>query len=329
MIRGEFTDGNYGSAAVVEALKANTVGGRAVRCGQVIVKRDGKIDNIDVCDGWPAALESARQHVAASTDRNVADRVVITRLIDYRSSPGLCAAVAGGVLHTFPFNGQYIAPGETACTGTCSFRYAAGEAQSQELMGQYYHQGRALLAGILERFLAACDDRASIYAMLNIDLLIPGALEAELWGRANRDRAAFGYLGALANCNDAYIPRIYDPGRVLMTEINPRDTNWTIAIKSVMQVLGQPCTLENFAALAEGREMQILARDHWPLPQGVSLDRARERLLKLHARLAQDGEGFIMRMPDNPAGVILYTPNPARLEQIEAEAQQILSNEKV
>ena len=58
----------------------------------------------------------------------------------------------------------------------------------------------------------------------------------------------------------------------------------------------------------------------------MEISEARDALLEFHQQLAKNGEGFIMRMSDNPAGVIAYTPSKDanRLHQITSEAYQYL-----
>jgi hypothetical protein len=284
--------------------------------GQFILKPDGKMDRMETFASEEDALKRLRDHIQGENDTSIDDHVIMSRLIDVEVSPGLCAAIAGGVVHTFPFNGQFMEVGHTACTGTWTFSSAVGISRADEINVQYLDQTQDLLRGILAKSMVADDD---LFAMLNIDVMIAGPLERELFAR-------LGDCGAVGCYNEGYRPRPYDPGKVIFAEINPRDTNWTIAMKAVLQAKNLPCTADNLHMLATGDEVQVLALDHWHLPEGISIDAARERLLEFHRMLARRDEGFILRMSDNPAGVIVYTssPYPERLGEITREAYDFL-----
>lgn len=327
MVRGAQSDGNYGSGVVMEVLEDSLIGGLPVKRGQVVVKRDGSTRQLVVFDDWEPAIEHLQQHIEQSTDVFMDNRVIITRLLDLHISPGMCGVVIGGDLTCLPFNGQHVAAGDTACTGTCTFRAQVGPDVAEELSEKYLSQSQELLAEILDSFMEKRKDRVETYAMLNLDIMIPGGHEAELFKRAQQDKKLHHWLDNTGRFDEKYAPRIYDPGHALLTEINPRDTNWTLAMKATLQANQRPPTLQNLAGLADGSAMQVLAMDHWPLPAGVSIEAARDRLLEYHHQLSREGEGIIMRMADNPAGVIMYTPSDdsGRLHQLSDSAFAFLS----
>lgn len=329
MIRGALSDGNYAMAAVVEALHPMEFNGLHIKKGQFMLKPNGKAVDLEVFDTAEQALERVKNHIRRENNPDVDDRVVMSRLLDIDTSPGLCAAITGGELHQFPFNGQYMEPGDTACTGTWTYSSAVGEEKARYVSSFYLNQAQELLQNILNRFFDGYP-LDQLYAMLNMDVMIIGGLERELYERAQRTLEHHNYLDNIGCVDRHYLPRVYDPNRVLFAEINPRDTNWTIAMKAVLQVLNLPCTVENMKMLADGKHIQVLALDHWRLPEGISLDDARHLLLEFHHRLQPNGEGFILRMSDNPAGIILYTrsPRPERLRELSQEAYQFLAEHK-
>jgi hypothetical protein len=329
MIRGALSDGNYAMASVSEALHDINIRGQHVKKGQFMLKPNGKTDDLEVFDEPQAALRRVLEHIRHENNPDLDDRVVMSRLLDLEISPGLCTAIVAGLWHDFAFNGQYMEPGNSACTGTTTFRSAVGDETALRLSNGYLEQSQALLRDILSRFFAdrPIDD---LYAMLNIDVMVVGELERELYERAKAHPQGQQYFDSIGSCNANYSPGVYNPDTVLFAEVNPRDTNWTIAMKAVLQALNLPCTVENLKRLGSGEEIQVLARDHWALPEGMSIEQARQHLLDFHRQLAEQGEGFIMRMPDNPAGIILYTssPDPNRLTEIAYEAFGYLAEQQ-
>lgn len=323
MIRGALSDGNYAMAAIIEAMHDMVVGNVTIRKGQWMLKPNGKAKDLEVFDTAGEALVRVREHIRGENDPDIDDRVVMSRLLDLETSPGLCVAVANNAVFEFPFNGQYMEPGDTACTGTTTFLAALGVERADYYTHGYLTQSQGLLRNILDIFFE--QHRVdNLYAMLNMDVMIVGDLERELYQRAiAMPEVGAVYLSSFGKTDDDYEPRIYNPAQVLFAEVNPRDTNWTIAMKAVLQAMQLPCTVQNLAWVSNGDNVQILARDHWLLPAGLSVDTARDLLLNFHQQVLQpNGEGFIVRMSDNPMGVIVYTrsKNPLRLTEITREA---------
>jgi hypothetical protein len=325
MIRGAVSDGNYAMAAIVEAIDDMHIRDMSVKKGQFMLKPNGKSEHLEIFDTAEAALRRVLQHLRHENNPELDDRVVMSRLLDIDISPGLCTAVVAGELYDFPFNGQYMKPGDTACTGTTTFTVAVGQEVARQVSQTHLAQSQSLLRHVLNSFLAA-EDKANLYAMLNMDVMTLGSLEIELYNRALDHPQGAEYINNIGLCNSNYAPRIYNPNTILFAEVNPRDTNWTIAMKAVLQALRQPCTVENLQALADGSQVQVLARDHWDIPPGMNIAQARDLLLQFHQSLPP-GDGMILRMPDNPAGVIIYTQsgNIERVNQIAQEAYDFLA----
>ena len=104
-----------------------------------------------------------------------------------------------------------------------------------------------------------------------------------------------------------YRPRVCNPEVDLIAEINPRFTNWTLSVLEVMTALGLPPTVESLLRVASGDEYKVLARDAWPMPENVTVDRARGELLELHRELMVYGGGIILKMPDRKAGITAWS----------------------
>ncbi len=319
MVRGAQTDGNYGAGFLKELLQ--DIG--PYRRGQIILKRDGKSADMDVFDDWQSALLALRDHINHTTATHIENRVVMTRLLDIEVSPGMSAMLDNGILHPLAFNGQYTEPGAIACTGTCTLAADIGEAKAEVINALFLDQAQTLLRQILTRRFMPRSDVESIQAMLNIDMMVVGELERELWNRSDGTH----WRHNIARINADYAPRPYDPALALFAEVNPRETNWTLAMKAVLQATRRPFTSGQLKAISWGQGVQVIARDMWRLPENVDMNALREGLLDYHRQLAANEEGFILRMPDNPAGVIMYTPDhdPHRLNDILQGAEVIAS----
>lgn len=308
MVRGTQTDGNYGAGSLFS------------QDGMLVLRRNGKAPLIDMLS-WEVALEELRDHILETTNTDVAKQVVMTRLLDVDVSPGMSAMFEDGRLYCFDFNGQYTAPNSTACTGTTTFAFEIGE-RAADYRAAFLPQTQTLLREIMRRLLAGREDVPQINGMLNIDMMSVGAQEAALWQAA----AGTAWRDNVGRNNADFRPRPYDPQFGLFAEINPRETNWTLAMKAVLQAQKMAVSVENLAMLARGEQMHVVARDHFPLPASLSFDALRENLAYQIETLRVNGEGVILRMPDRPAGLIAYTQqdDPARLESLLTEIQERL-----
>ncbi len=309
MLRGAEGDGNYGAAKIVQSLHNQTIltkkGEVHVQAGQIMIMPDGKKDNLEVHDNWQTALLLAQLHIKDSMNLDQESRVVMSRLIDLQDSPGMSAIIAGGTPHLFNWNGQWQEPGESACTGTTS----PGLNGNNRLHELFLEETQAIFSTILSKQLEGRANRDEIYAMINIDLMIPGALEQKLWQKTQSRPSLHQYRNNLGKNNHNYQPRPYNPNIPLIAEINPRDTNWTLAVKSVLTALKRQATVQNMLALANGQDTKIIARDAWTLPGGLTdMNLVRDEMLQLHHQLEKSGAGFILRMPGHPqAGAIGWT----------------------
>lgn len=321
MIRGAHSDGNYGMASLRQAVRSETIDGCNVYKGEIILRRDGSTV-VEFFDRWEDALQRAQDHISFNTPENGDYRVVMSRFIDLHMSPGLSAAVIGQEVYPFNFNGQYTEPGQTACVGTSTFKISHGETTASKISKNYLAQSQDILKRIMKHFLA---DQGYVNAMMNIDLMLTGMLEQMLWERA-RSSVFRRYKENIGRCNEDYEPRVYATSEALIAEINPRDTNWTLAMKAVLQARNMPCTIENLRVMAHGTGIKVVARDKWNIPDALDWSTARTVLQDYHQRLSENGEGFILRMADRPAGVIMYTESEDlhRLSEISYEAYQLL-----
>lgn len=309
MIRAAESDGNFGSGYLVQANKDKFVGDKLTRKGDILFMPDGKSKDARAFTDWEGAIKFAQQHVTDSMNLASEPRVVLTRFLDLESTPGQSAVVTEGTIHCLNWNGQWVEPGDSACTGTTSY----GLIGNEKVEEKYFEQGREMFTSILSKHLNEAE-REEVYGMANIDFMVVGKKEKELWQKVtSNERLRRRYLHT-KKAGNSFQPNAYNPDNLLIAEINPRDTNWTLALKAVLPALGRQHTLKALTNLASGNEIKIATRDAWTLPEGVSAKEAREKLFDFHQQLKREGAGFILRMPDNPAGIIAWThDNPSKV----------------
>jgi hypothetical protein len=128
---------------------------------------------------------------------------------------------------------------------------------------------------------------ATIRGVANLDLMIPGELEQRL--RRQRKQPAGNYLA----------------------ECNPRWTNYTDAIMTILGANRREQTIYNMkAAVAAG----ICTIDKHPLPENVHPQGVRVCIAERDDVLKQEGTRIICRMAKNPMGLI-FAGDVARAQQ--------------
>lgn len=305
VIRARDADGGFGSGFVKQLTQPEVIkssaypNGKLYPKGAILFFPDGLVELVQEFDSWETALEQVQRFVAENMDMKKSDGVVMSRLIDLTVSPGLMAVVAqGDVYAQFNWNGQYKEPGDTSCTGTTTGNH------DNRLVRKYLAQSQRLLFEVVSACLSRERSVESVYAAFNMDLMIVGELERKLHARLQQLGAAGrSYTrDTIGKYNRQYEPRAYDPGKILFAEFNPRDTNWTLAVKAVMQALRTDFTLEEMLQVANGHVVDIVARDKWLLPNGVSTAVARAYFETVYKQLAQSGVGAVVRMPADDSG---------------------------
>jgi len=120
-------------------------------------------------------------------------------------------------------------------------------------------------------------DFTSIRGVANLDIMLPGELEAQL--QSKRKQRPVNYLA----------------------ECNPRWTNYTDAILTVIGANGKESTISNMrTVIQEG----ISTFDKFRLPENVDPRVVREYIFTRDAALKQHGTRIICRMTKNPMGLI-------------------------
>lgn len=274
MLRAAEEDGNYGCCLVYE------------NAGNITVVQDGDAEHTQHYTNWQEALAVSQEHLAATMNVQKEARVVISRYLDVADSPGLSVVILENHVESLGWNGQLQKPGSKACVGTSTYTPANDHARD---MQQVYEEQTAIFFETLLRETAhLCGkDFASIVGVANLDMMIPGELERRLQQR--RKQPVNNYLA----------------------ECNPRWTNYTDAILTVLGAMRSEPTIYNMrAAIAAG----ICTIDKYPLPAHVDPQHLRASIAERDAVLQREGTRIICRMATNPMGLI-FAGNLALAQQ--------------
>ncbi len=264
MLRATEEDGNYGCCLVYE------------NAGYITVVQDGDADQTRQYTSWKEALATSQEHLAATMDVQKEARVVISRYIDVADSPGLSVVILENHVESLGWNSQLQKPGSKACIGTSTY---TPENDAARAMQQLYEEQTAIFFETLLRETAhLCgQDFTSIVGVANLDIMIPGELERRL--QHQRKQPMNNYLA----------------------ECNPRWTNYTDAIMTVLGATRREPTISNMrAAIAAG----IWTIDKYPLPVHAEPQSLRASIADRDVVLQREGTRIICRMAKNPMGLI-------------------------
>ncbi len=264
MLRAAESDGNYGCCLVYEQKKL------------VRVIPNGEVDYAAYYASWDEALTASQKHLAASMNQQKETRVVISRYLDMADSPGMSVVIMNGQVESLGWNGQLQKDGSKACIGTSTYRPA--NASLARLQQQYEGQTLAYFDAILRRAAQKCGvDFASIRGVANIDIMLPSDLEETLQKKRGYKQSHY------------------------IAECNPRWTNYTDAIMTIIGVNRKKQTISNMkAVIQEG----IATIDKYYLPEDIDTQVVRECIFQRDEVLRQSGTRIICRMAKKPMGLI-------------------------
>ncbi len=264
MLRAAESDGNYGCCLVYE--QKNLVG----------VIPNGEVDYAAYYASWDEALTASQKHLAASMNQQKETRVVISRYLDMADSPGMSVVIMNGQVESLGWNGQLQKDGSKACIGTSTYRPA--NASLARLQQQYEGQTLAYFDAILRRAAQKCGvDFASMRGVANIDIMLPSDLEETLQKKRGYKQSHY------------------------IAECNPRWTNYTDAIMTIIGVNRKKQTISNMkAVIQEG----IATIDKYYLPEDIDTQVVRECIFQRDEVLRQSGTRIICRMAKKPMGLI-------------------------
>ena len=213
-------------------------------------------------------------------------RVVISRYIDVADSPGMSVVIMDDRVESLGWNGQLQKPGSKACVGTST--YTPNTVYMQSMQQAYEEKTTAFFEALLRSTAQRCGiDFASLRGVANLDIMIPGELERRL--QRARKQPEGNYLA----------------------ECNPRWTNYTDAIMTVLGVNRKEQTIYN---MKEVIQAGICTIDKHSLPEGLDPQSVRACIAERDAVLQQDGTRIICRMAKNPMGLI-FVGDVARAQQ--------------
>jgi hypothetical protein len=264
MLRAAESDGNFGCCLLYEERS------------RVRVVPNGDIAYAASYSSWKEALAVSQQHLTATMDLQKETRIVISRYIDMLDSPGMSVVIMDGRIESLGWNGQLQQNGSKACIGTSTYKPA--NASLARLQNKYEGQTLAYFETVLTRAAQKFGvDFASIRGIANIDTMLPSNLEAML--QKNRGHKQSQYVA----------------------ECNPRWTNYTDAIMTVIGVNRKKQTISNMkAVIQEG----IATIDKFYLPENIDPLEVRVCIFQKDEELKQSGTRIICRMAKKPMGLI-------------------------
>ena len=264
MLRGAESDGHYGSCLVYEHQQ------------RILIVPDGDVQQVRSASTWPHAFSMAQQHLAASINQERESRVLISRFVEVADTPGLSVVILNGQVFSLGWNSQLQASGSTACVGTSPFQPA------NAMLARLQQAAEAQTAASFETLLRQTAQRcglafASVRGVANLDLMLPGPQEQQLQQRRGR------------------------PPTIYVAECNPRSTNYTDALLTILAVKRQ---LPTISALRSAIREGLAAVDRYPLPPTIEPERLRDELLGHDRAFKHAGISIICRMAHNPMGFI-------------------------
>jgi hypothetical protein len=203
-------------------------------------------------------------------------RVVISRCIEVADSPGLSVVILEGQVFSLGWNGQLQRPGSTTCVGTSSYQpKSPALACLQEAVEA---RTAVCFEAILRQTAHRCGlDFAGLRGVANLDLMLPGPREQLLQHKRGH------------------------PPAIYLAECNPRWTNYTDALLTLLAVNRTPPTISTLrAVIGQG----LWTVDDYPLPPMIEPQRVRDELLRRQEAFRRAGLDIICRMTRNPMGFI-------------------------
>jgi hypothetical protein len=264
MLRAAESDGNYGCCLVYEQHK------------RVVVVPNGDVEHASYYHSWQEALSVSQQHLTDTMNLQKETRVVISRYIDMVDSPGMSVVFMNGHIESLGWNGQLQQDGSKACIGTSTYRPA--NAYLARLQDTYEGQTLAFFEAILRWAAQKWNvDFASMRGIANIDIMLPSDLELMLQKKRGQKRSHF------------------------VAECNPRWTNYTDAIMTIIGVNRKKQTISNMkAVIQEG----ITTIDKFYVPEDIDIQEVRDCIFQKDEELKQSGTRIICRMAKKPMGLI-------------------------
>jgi len=264
VLRAAESDGNFGCCVVYE------------KAGAIVVVHNGSAEDAHSYSSWRDALTQAQENLLATMFSPRETHVVVSRFLDLADSPGMSVVIMDGQVESLGWNGQYQKPGSMACVGTST--YIPRNTYMQQMQHRFENQTTAFYEAFLRKTAEKCGtDFSSLRAVANVDIMIPTELERLL--QKKRKQPPMNYLA----------------------ECNPRWTNYTDAIGTILGANRKEPTIQNMRAVIQAG---ISTVDKYPLPANVEPHMLRDQIFERDQMLQQAGTRIICRMAKNPMGLI-------------------------
>ena len=243
---------------------------------RVRVVPNGEVEHAKYYSSWKEALAVSQKHLAATMDQQKETRIVISRYIDMVDSPGMSVVIMDGRIESLDWNGQLQQNGSKACIGTST--YVPPNASLARLQHSYEEQTLACFEAILRQAAQKyAVDFASIRGVANIDIMLPSDLEETLQRKRGYKQSHY------------------------VAECNPRWTNYTDAIMTIIGVNRKKQTINNMKSVIQDG---IATIDKYHLPEDIDPFVMRECIFQRDEVLKQSGTRIICRMAKKPMGLI-------------------------
>jgi len=264
MLRAAESDGNYGCCLVYEQKNL------------LRLIPNGEVEHATYYASWDEALTASQKHLAATMNQQKETRVVVSRYLDLADSPGMSVVIMNGRVESLGWNGQLQQNGSKACIGTSTYRPA--NASLARLQQEFEGRTLAYFEALLRQAAQKCGvDFASIRGVANIDIMLPGELEETLQKKRGHKQAHY------------------------IAECNPRWTNYTDAILTIIGVNRKDQTISNMRTVIQE---EIATIDKYHLPESIDPGAVRECIFQRDEILKQNGTRIICRMAKKPMGFI-------------------------
>ncbi len=301
VIRADESDGNYGGNVIIYE---KTDGIHVIINSKPITEEvDGKeTEKIYRNGNWRQAIKEAKRILDSSFNRDANPQFVVTRFMDIVDSPGLSIVINKGDEESLGWNGQIQQEGTMACRGT--ERYQPDNPHLKRLQAIYEEKTTDdFIAFIKETAKKWGISYEEISGIVNVDIMLPGPREAELRRKMGKE---YGYYVA---------------------ESNARFTNYTDGVLAVTGLTNRyPSPREIQKIVWEG----VTTIDGYDL-RGADVSAVRDEMYELDQLAYTHGWGkhrAFMRMPDNPAGMILTGDKKLASARIEKAIDFALDTER-
>ncbi|GCE23971.1 hypothetical protein [Dictyobacter kobayashii] len=284
MLRAAESDGNYGCCLLYNYKNS------------IILVPNGDAELTQSYTNWPEALGAAQYTLLETMDVEKETRVVMSRYIDFSDSPGMSVVIMNGRIETLRWNGQLQKEGSKACIGTGNYKPKnAAIARMQQI---YEDQTIACFEQLLRQTAQRYGyDFSTLRGVANIDIMLPSPLEEQLQKSRGQQSALY------------------------IAESNPRWTNYTDAILTVLGANRQPPTINSMRNTIQNR---IQAIDKYYIPKQVDPHQLRERIADKDEQLKASGTRIICRMAKHPMGIIFAGDIEYAQQELDAIVQGML-----